>query len=83
MRRYGESGARLSRLANGLDERPVSIDGAMKTISAETTFNSDIASFDELLSSLVQANGLIVLRHEQGDVTAGDVVEILMFDTTL
>ena len=35
------------------------------------------------ISSLARANGLIVLRHEQGDVTAGDVVEILMFDTTL
>lgn len=33
-----------------------------------------------LLSSMVQANGLIVLPHEQGDVAAGDAVSVMMFD---
>src|SRR5437868_2782426 len=37
MRRYGETGARLARLARGEDSRAVSIDGEMKTISSETT----------------------------------------------
>ncbi|MES2509526.1 MAG: gephyrin-like molybdotransferase Glp [Pseudomonadota bacterium] len=32
-----------------------------------------------VLSSMVQANGLIVLHHEQGDVAAGDLVDVLMF----
>jgi molybdopterin molybdotransferase len=33
-----------------------------------------------VLSSMVQANGLIVLHHNQGNVATGDVVDVLMFD---
>jgi molybdopterin molybdotransferase len=28
----------------------------------------------------VQANGLIVLGHEQGNVAVGDLVSVMMFD---
>ena len=33
-----------------------------------------------VLSSMVQANGLIVLHHTQGNVAAGDAVDVMMFD---
>jgi molybdopterin molybdotransferase len=33
-----------------------------------------------VLSSMVQANGLIVLGHAQGNVAAGDVVDVMMFE---
>ena len=33
-----------------------------------------------VLSSMVQANGLIVLHHGQGNVAAGDLVDVMMFD---
>jgi molybdopterin molybdotransferase len=33
-----------------------------------------------VLSSMVQANGLIVLHHAQGTVEVGDEVDVLMFD---
>jgi molybdopterin molybdotransferase len=33
-----------------------------------------------VLSSMVQANGLVVLHHAQGSVSAGDEVDVLMFD---
>ena len=33
-----------------------------------------------VLSSMVQANGLIVLHHEQGDVAPGQDVDVMMFD---
>ena len=33
-----------------------------------------------VLSSMVQANGLIVLGHTQGDVQPGDWVDVMMFD---
>ena len=75
MRRYGESGARLARLANGLDERPVSIDGAMKTISAETTFNSDIASFDELSAHLLALSERLAERVKAKGIV-GDTVTL-------
>lgn len=53
MRRYGDSGARLARLARGEDRRKVSIDGEMKTISSETTFNADLRGLDELSTELL------------------------------
>ncbi len=33
-----------------------------------------------VLSSMAQANGLIVLHHSQGDVRPGDAVDVMMFD---
>ncbi|RYF58063.1 MAG: molybdopterin molybdenumtransferase MoeA, partial [Comamonadaceae bacterium] len=33
-----------------------------------------------MLSSMVQANGLIVLHHAQSSVAAGDVVDVMMFE---
>ena len=33
-----------------------------------------------VLSSMAQANGLIVLHHDQGNVAIGDVVDVMMFD---
>ena len=33
-----------------------------------------------VLSSMTQANGLIVLHHGQGNTTAGDTVDVMMFD---
>ena len=42
VRRYGGEGARLARLARGLDDRPVRAEREAKSISAETTFEHDI-----------------------------------------
>ena len=47
-RRYGAEGARLARLAHGLDDRPVRAEREAKSISAETTFDRDIADFRPL-----------------------------------
>jgi molybdopterin molybdotransferase len=33
-----------------------------------------------VLSSMVQANGLIVLHHGQGNVAPGDEVDVMMFE---
>jgi DNA polymerase-4 len=48
MRRYGAEGARLARLAHGIDDRPVRAERDTKSISAETTFDADIAEFRQL-----------------------------------
>jgi DNA polymerase-4 len=48
MRRYGEDGRRLARLARGIDDRKVSADRETKSVSAETTFERDIADFRSL-----------------------------------
>ncbi len=33
-----------------------------------------------MLNSMVQANGLIVLHHDQGNVSVGDAVSVMLFD---
>jgi molybdopterin molybdotransferase len=46
------------------------------TLQVKTTGNQGSG----VLSSMVQANGLIVLHHHQGNVSVGDVVDVLMLD---
>lgn len=46
------------------------------SLSVRTTGNQGAG----VLSSMVQANGLIVLHHEQGDVAAGEEVDVMMFE---
>ena len=53
MRRYGETGARLARLARGEDARAIEVDGEMKTVSSETTFNTDLSRFEDLSTELL------------------------------
>jgi DNA polymerase-4 len=48
MRRYGVEGQRLARLCRGIDTRDVSPDRERKSVSAENTFERDIASFRPL-----------------------------------
>ncbi|MDB5569393.1 MAG: polymerase [Hyphomicrobiales bacterium] len=52
MRRLGGEGRRLWRLANGLDDRVVSPDREAKSVSAETTFDDDVASPERLTQTL-------------------------------
>ena len=68
MRRYGEEGARLWRLARGIDDRTVDPERDTKSVSAETTFERDIGEFrpleqhlwelTERVSSRLKANAL-------------------------
>jgi len=47
-RRYGSTGLWLHQAAHAQDSRPVDPSGEMKSISSETTFNENIARYDEL-----------------------------------
>lgn len=48
MRKFGVEGRRLWRLSRGIDDRSVSPDREAKSVSAETTFNTDISDFRAL-----------------------------------
>jgi DNA polymerase-4 len=52
LRRYGEEGARLWRLARGIDSRDVDPERETKSISAETTFARDIGDLRPLEQTL-------------------------------
>jgi molybdopterin molybdotransferase len=51
--------------------------------AADGTLQVRITSANQgsgVLSSMVQANGLIVLHHAQGNVNVGDMVDVMMFE---
>ena len=52
MRRFGETGQRLKRLAHGRDDRVVDPSGERKSVSAETTFDADLSDRHTLLAIL-------------------------------
>jgi DNA polymerase IV len=57
MRRYGEEGRRLARLARGIDPRQVNAERETKSVSSETTFEHDVADFralEKILWSLAE-----------------------------
>ena len=51
-RRYGSIGLRLARLSRAEDNRPVTPRGEAKSVSAETTFDRDVADGQELKAIL-------------------------------
>ncbi|HEV7345394.1 MAG TPA: DNA polymerase IV [Devosia sp.] len=75
MRKYGETGARLARLARGEDSRRISPDAEMKTISTETTFNSDISSLEQLSTELLNVSERLSERLKAKNVV-GDTVTL-------
>jgi len=50
---FGQNGLRLHKLAQGIDNRAVDPDQIRKSISAETTFNTDLKTFEDLDDQLV------------------------------
>jgi DNA polymerase IV len=73
MRRFGSMGARLYHLSRGEDQRIVSTDDLSKSISAETTFNSDIrdrAELERILWPLAEK----VSRRAKAEGVAGHTV---------
>ena len=51
-RRFGTYGLRLWQLAQGQDSRPVNPDQVRKSVSAETTFSTDLSRLEDLTDAL-------------------------------
>lgn len=78
---YGELGLRLARLSQGDDKRPVKPDRETKSVSSETTFNSDVRDVKwledvlwelcEKVSARMKASGFegrtVTLKLKTGD----------------
>jgi DNA polymerase-4 len=73
MRRYGEEGLRLSRLSRGIDTRRVSPDREAKSISSETTFESDISDFRALERKLWLLTEKVSARLKAGELVGATV----------
>lgn len=74
MRSYGSMGQRLYRLSRGLDTSQVDPEGESKSVSAETTFNEDIASLDELVPILRSLSEKVSRRLKAADIAGHTVV---------
>jgi DNA polymerase IV len=72
-RRFGAEGARLFRLAHGLDDRPVKAEREAKSISAETTFDDDIADFRPLELRLWRLAEKVSARLKANDLAGSTV----------
>lgn len=64
-RRYGTMGLRLAKLSKGEDLRSVKPERETKSISAETTFNTDIASLERLRPALLELSEKVSRRMKQ------------------
>jgi len=72
---FGAGGLRLHRLAHGQDVREVEPDSARKSISAETTFNEDLAGLSDLEDQLWPLCEKVAERTRRGETT-GRVVTL-------
>ena len=66
--RFGKFGNHLWRLANGMDDRPVVSDSEAKSISNETTFDTDISNRDTLRAWLMELTEQVCWRLRQHDL---------------
>jgi DNA polymerase-4 len=71
---FGVSGTRLAQLSKGLDARAVNPDGDRKSISAETTFDHDLKSIDDLENRLWPLCEKVARRARIEGVAARTVV---------
>lgn len=71
--RYGKLGAHLWHLARGHDERLVDPESEAKSVSAETTFDVDIAGFDALARELWPLCEKVSDRLKRAGLAGGNV----------
>ena len=74
MRRYGTMGTRLYRLARGQDDRRVHADHESKSVSAETTFDTDLASPADLVPVLRALSEKVSSRLKKSGIAGRTVV---------
>ncbi|NYZ11401.1 DNA polymerase IV [Azospirillum sp. RWY-5-1] len=74
VRRYGSIGRRLARFSKGQDDRTVEPDSPAKSVSAETTFSTDIADAAALERRLWPLCETVARRLKSADLAGGTVV---------
>ncbi len=72
--RYGSIGHRLWRLCRGIDTRPVVADAPTRSVSAETTFDRDLADPDTLARALWPLSERVAERLKAKNLSGRTVV---------
>jgi DNA polymerase IV len=75
MKQFSTEGRRLWRLARGIDDRRVVADRGAKTISSETTFETDIRDFASLERTLWRLSEKVSSRLKSGEL-AGTTITL-------
>jgi DNA polymerase IV len=73
MRQFATEGRRLWRLARGIDDRRVEADRGAKTISNETTFETDIRDFATLEKTLWRLSEKVSSRLKSSDLSGSTI----------
>jgi DNA polymerase-4 len=73
MRQFPTEGRRLWRLARGLDDRRVVADRGAKTISSETTFETDVSDFATLEKLLWRLSDKVSVRLKNGELAGSTI----------
>ena len=73
MKQFSTEGRRLWRLARGIDDRKVVPDRGAKTISSETTFETDIRDFATLERMLWRMSEKVSMRLKNGNLAGSTI----------
>jgi DNA polymerase-4 len=73
MKRYGVEGRRLWRLSRGIDDRTVDPERETKSVSSETTFSEDIASYKPLEKILWSLSEKVSARLKASELSGSTV----------
>ena len=73
MKQFPSEGRRLWRLARGMDDRRVVADRGAKTISSETTFDTDIRDFATLEKVLWRLSEKVSARLKNGELAGSTI----------
>lgn len=74
MKRYGVMGQRLHRLSRGVDSRRVEPHGEAKSVSAETTFDRDLSTIEDLTPVLRALSEKVSRRLKAAQIAGRTVV---------
>ncbi len=80
-KRFGKMGSHLSRLANGIDERPIVVERRAKSISQEHTFLEDTTDRAKMEATLKLMSGKVSTRLLKAHLVARTVCLKLRFST--
>jgi DNA polymerase-4 len=73
VRRYGIEGQRLARLSKGIDDRKVDPTRETRSVSSETTFNTDISEFRPLEQYLWDLSERVSMRLKAANLAGSTV----------
>lgn len=76
---FGKAGEHFYGIVRGVDERPVEPDRPYKSVSAETTFETDLSDVEQLVTELTPLSKQVEARLEKAGMAARAVVVKLKY----